>query len=415
MIRKMNRSRWALLLGATSLAVACSGKARRSQEEVARGGALPMGAGGKASGGNGGLGGPMSNGGSAAVGETGGSAAVGGAGGSAGACGPQLPPLTFACETPTFTLGASTCGEAATRAALACGMPGSQYDANCCERQRCRNDAECGREALCIPRSLQSPGVGGSETENCELCDGECSCIGTEDIDVGGRCIARSERVADFLCDVAQADCRELHDWAYATFELTSIDNDDVSKGEVSSYASRIVSCRETLLDVLAERCGEQPACTCDAEDEPSCAMKLADFNPFASRIGAPLTLDQIRRGAAVMVAGTGFEVATYSDCDDGTQRFHLANAAIRYNFVFDAARQGLLYGSASGFVGELCDRTQVNGKSSIEAGSPVPAATCRTCSFASERLEVFGEGGAPGDFDPDCVYDSFGRLSMPR
>lgn len=146
--------------------------------------------------------------------ETGGSA---GHAGDAGGAGRDSEPLEFQpeCAEPTFVWMPSTCGEALTREALACGRAGSQFDGDCCHRPECEEDADCGSGARCLSRLVQSQAFQGSQVETCEMDGGRCDCWVSSNIDSSSDCVVEDARIEEFDCDVRGRSCATLGDWAW--------------------------------------------------------------------------------------------------------------------------------------------------------------------------------------------------------
>lgn len=172
------------------------------------------------------------------------------------------------CETPTFSMGDSTCRPEETRAALRCGEPGSQFDATCCRRAGCSDDADCRDAGRCLPRIVQAPRDGnfGSLVEECSPTCGGCSCSGTDDIDFHGYCVNTDEGLARFDCPVSGVPCAELSSWRSAVEQHRSSADEFSGAGAGSDTVDELQSCLDRIHDELELRCGGECG---DEQNEP--------------------------------------------------------------------------------------------------------------------------------------------------
>lgn len=144
--------------------------------------------------------------------EEGGRAGDGGHPGVDACSSEQQPAFQPRCATPTFSEGTSTCGEEVTREILQCGLPGSNFDARCCARPSCADDADCGSGAHCLPALTQSPiSDNASQFESCRLVCGDCECIGKAIDGLVSHCVIANSRLD---CDVSGRSCDILGMWA---------------------------------------------------------------------------------------------------------------------------------------------------------------------------------------------------------
>lgn len=351
---------------------------------------------------------------------SGGGGPGGGAGpqGDGGACndapGPELD--VSSCAVSPFTMGVSTCSEADTRRILACGQPGSTLDANCCPRTVCRDDSDCGANAACVPRLVQQSTFGGSLVEGCEMYCGECSCWITADIDSRGYCVQRDEELERFVCDLVGASpaarsCAELRQWRENISEFSSLSVEDRTATGLTSYAARSIACAGRLERELGDRCGSAPQCECTDRD---CTVPVSQFHPFSAFLGiGRLSLDGMS-AAPLLCNERDLDFGRYSECDDGSVRYHLSEGSKNeYLLVFDPRNRLLTYGSADGYVAEACLPGELDTATLSTGPAPAPTA-CRSCEFCANE-PASGAGGAGGDSLPDCVFAPGGFISLPR
>lgn len=317
---------------------------------------------------------------------------------------PQLDPVDFShCEEPPLTMEGSTCTEEATREALRCGEPGSPHGADCCVRQRCKSDADCGEDSRCLPRVVQRPDnlEEGATTESCETyCSLEgvpsCRCTTTDDFDLNGYCVGIDEGIERFECDLRGRSCDDLEMWA---FNLESFFTDP--RYEPAPRDTTIAACAEKVAEALAQRCD---ACDCTVEEtDAECTAPLASVCPA----GNGCALEAMRQPDAICELDASR--AVYSECDDGTVRFAWTEGNENdYRLAYHAASFQRTFGYASGYVGRMCG---LSGQHTavITAGTPPDeSASCVSCNFCPGSWD--GEDEPP----PDCARDDDGRISLP-
>jgi len=287
----------------------------------------------------------------------------------------------------------STCGEALTRETLGCGEPGISLDANCCHRAECVGDSGCAAGERCIPRLTQGPyAIGGSIILGCSLQCGECSCIGTADIDMRAYCIPLRD-VEAFDCNVTNRTCGELLGW----HENLRLDGVALGTQPLDFSEQRTDECMDRIEQAIATEC--EPACTCSGD---RCLSPIAAFCPFEEELGCPVTLERAKTPASL--CRHDITTALYSECADGTQRilfteFHEST----YELVFNPRTGNLNGADAFGYVGGLCG---LDGEElrQIQAGHALRSSSCEVCEFCRED--------DPGV--PNCVFDAEGRIALP-
>jgi hypothetical protein len=205
------------------------------------------------------------------------------------------------CETPTFSMGDSTCGSEETRAALRCGQPGSQFDATCCRRTQCSDDADCEDAGRCLPRIVHAPhdGAFGSLVEECSpTCDG-CSCSGTDDVDHHGYCVNADEGLARFDCPVSGVPCGELSSWRSAVESHRDIADQIGGAGAGAGTVDELQSCLDRIHDELRVRCAGECG---DEQNEPfdvsHCETERVPFLGGQSTCSEQETLEVLDCGA---------------------------------------------------------------------------------------------------------------------
>jgi hypothetical protein len=184
------------------------------------------------------------------------------------------------CETPTFSMGDSTCGSEETRAALRCGQPGSQFDATCCRRTQCSDDADCGDAGRCLPRIVQAPhdGIFGSLIEECSPTCGGCSCSGTDDVDRRGYCVNADEGLARFDCPVSGVPCGVLSTWRSAVESHRDFADQTGGAGAGGGTVDELQRCLDRMDDELDDRCDNE----CVEPGEPF-DLSHCERSPFFS------------------------------------------------------------------------------------------------------------------------------------
>lgn len=224
---------------------------------------------------------------------------------SASGCGPVVSPKfdDSHCETPTFTMSGSTCSTADTRAELACGEPGSQFDSACCRRTHCAGDDECGDGGRCLPRIAQAPlpeNVYGSYFESCEPSCSGCGCLITDDVDVRGYCVSAEEDLARFDCPVSGVTCEELSRWH------DRLDNDHSSAEEFGSphAAAEMRRCLDRIEAELRSEC--EGTCA-DQPNEPFDVSHCEDNRKPFLDAGSTCTTAATRAALACGQPGSPF------------------------------------------------------------------------------------------------------------
>jgi hypothetical protein len=184
------------------------------------------------------------------------------------------------CETPTFSMGDSTCGPEETRAALRCGEPGSQFDATCCRRKQCNDDADCDSAGRCLPRIVQTPqnANSGSLVEECSPTCSGCSCSGTDDVDRRGYCVNADEGPARFDCPVSGVPCAELSSWRSAVENQVDHVDQIGGGGAGGGIVDEMQSCLDRIDDELGARCSNE----CVEPGEPF-DLSHCERSPFLS------------------------------------------------------------------------------------------------------------------------------------
>jgi hypothetical protein len=280
-------------------------------------------------------------------------------------------------------------------------------DANCCLRDDCRDDSECGANAACIPRLIQTGDVGGSQFEECSVECGKCSCITYADADFRGYCVDRSEDLTRFECDSRGLSCAALANWRELLRSADVIWPGDLTATGISSYAARTIACEDQLDLELQERCQVTSKCECT---NGTCTIGLDDFHALEWVLGDSRTgynLKAIREACPVPEYGYGH----YSECSDGTVRYEvILFGENKYQLVFPRGSDALSYGSVDGYVSELCG---VPNELAVISTGPAPAPSdCRTCAFCESEWDTAGEDGAGGL--PRCLFDDAGNISLP-
>jgi hypothetical protein len=191
---------------------------------------------------------------------------------------------------------------------------------------------------------------------------------------------------------------------------LSQEDRKDRTPTGLNGFASRTVACARRLDEELSTRCGVAPQCDCTEHND--CTLPVGAFHPFADFLGTSrLTLDAMA-AAPLLCELRDLDFGRYSECDDGSIRYHLSEGTENeYRFVFNRLDGRLDYGHADGYVAQLCGLGDLDG-ASISTG-PAPAdASCRTCEFCDSAMDG-GAGGAEGAL-PECSFQQ-GHIGLPR